>query len=503
MTPALCFEWLIQTAVAFVSTIAFAIIFHTPKKQYAFGGAPVATFTFDDNGKAIVDVTAYVKEHLGESVVFAVTAEDGSMKYLDLDMSEAGLVLLENMTSTGALTLEDGKLNVTANSVTLNHAFASGSTTIAKGQPVTISISVASVGATTYTISVDGTKYTETLTPENGKVSFTFVPDTDISVSSITVTADASGFAISRMEITSNGVAVLEAPELIMYRPDTPVCSFDGVVAFHNVEISENLIYNLYLDESKGAESVIVGGKTILISTLPEKTIAGNVYRLLSIDTVAKYSLGFEVVTVTLADGSTATYDIGIRNYLAQLLDMAKTDEEYHLASDMLSYLVASVVYFYQDVNATVSEGAERVLVSLLGDGYDEANPSALRPVQTPAYVGENSGMKGAGLNLAERPTFYFVADEAHRTETPHFFLGDTELTYTTEADGTDVYYLLAFSPCDLTETVKWTIGECSGEFNLRAYYDYAHKQNDEALIRLVERLYRYSESVNAYFATK
>jgi len=38
MTPALCFEWLIQTTVAFVSTIAFAIIFHTPKKQYVFGG---------------------------------------------------------------------------------------------------------------------------------------------------------------------------------------------------------------------------------------------------------------------------------------------------------------------------------------------------------------------------------------------------------------------------------------------------------------------------------
>ena len=38
MTPALFFEWLLQTAVAFVSTIAFAIIFHTPKKQYVFAG---------------------------------------------------------------------------------------------------------------------------------------------------------------------------------------------------------------------------------------------------------------------------------------------------------------------------------------------------------------------------------------------------------------------------------------------------------------------------------
>ena len=38
MTPALLLDWVIQTAIAFISTIAFAIIFHTPKRQYAFAG---------------------------------------------------------------------------------------------------------------------------------------------------------------------------------------------------------------------------------------------------------------------------------------------------------------------------------------------------------------------------------------------------------------------------------------------------------------------------------
>ena len=31
-------NWLFQTAVAFVSTIAFAIIFHTPRREYLFCG---------------------------------------------------------------------------------------------------------------------------------------------------------------------------------------------------------------------------------------------------------------------------------------------------------------------------------------------------------------------------------------------------------------------------------------------------------------------------------
>ena len=38
MTPEAVFDWAIQTAVAFVSTIAFAIIFHTPREQYVCAG---------------------------------------------------------------------------------------------------------------------------------------------------------------------------------------------------------------------------------------------------------------------------------------------------------------------------------------------------------------------------------------------------------------------------------------------------------------------------------
>lgn len=38
MTPEVVFDWAIQTAVAFVSTIAFAIVFHTPREQYVCAG---------------------------------------------------------------------------------------------------------------------------------------------------------------------------------------------------------------------------------------------------------------------------------------------------------------------------------------------------------------------------------------------------------------------------------------------------------------------------------
>lgn len=38
MTLSVLLDWTIQTAIAFVATIAFAIIFHSPRSQYAFAG---------------------------------------------------------------------------------------------------------------------------------------------------------------------------------------------------------------------------------------------------------------------------------------------------------------------------------------------------------------------------------------------------------------------------------------------------------------------------------
>jgi hypothetical protein len=53
-----------------------------------------------------------------------------------------------------------------------------------------------------------------------------------------------------------------------------------------------------------------------------------------------------------------------------------------------------------------------------------------------------------------------------------------------------------------IRETVTYTIGDKSGSFNLRAFYDWAkNTKGDAALAHLVERLYRYSESLNDYIA--
>jgi hypothetical protein len=166
----------------------------------------------------------------------------------------------------------------------------------------------------------------------------------------------------------------------------------------------------------------------------------------------------------------------------------------------MLSYLAASVAYFYEsDIAKVVAANAVRD--TLLGVSYDEKNPSATIGATSPVSNVADSGMMGAGMNLAERPTFYFIAAEGYENETPVFTLDGKALAYERVEEDDKVYYLLATSPIELTETVFWTIGDKSGSFNLRAYYDWAKDVKKHAtLTHLVERLWRYAESVQNYF---
>ena len=53
----------------------------------------------------------------------------------------------------------------------------------------------------------------------------------------------------------------------------------------------------------------------------------------------------------------------------------------------------------------------------------------------------------------------------------------------------------------EISEDIAYSVDgtEISGEFNIKAYYEFAKTQNDDALVSIVERLWKYSESANEY----
>ncbi|MBR2612953.1 MAG: Ig-like domain-containing protein [Clostridia bacterium] len=464
--------------------------------EQVYGAAPLADFAFDEKGDATVELATFIRENLGKKVIFVVVAEDGSLAYLNLNFALTGDALMESVTSDGEVALTDGKLNVQGTKVTFSGAFANGEGVLPKYAPICVS-AIVSDGTKTYTIKVDGTAFEKTVTPVDNKITYTFTPDADTKVSTITITASGAGFTLSSLEITSPRVANLDTPVLNLYIPTTPTYAYEGVIVSHNIVIANSLSYNLYLAKDKGITSIKVGEKVFAFDTLRDYASGATSYKIFTLDTVAKDAFVNQHIEIVLADGSVRTYEINIQRYLEQFYKNGASEEEKALAANMISYLAESAKYFYE--NTRVANAAAAVRNQVLGEDYNAKNaPETLTSLSSVALT-KDSGMQGAGLCLAERPTFYFVLADGMEDATPTFRIGDEVVSFETKVSDGKTYFILKHSPDTLYETVTYTIGDKSGAFNLRAYYDYA-KENDAPLASLIERLGAYVESVNALF---
>ena len=91
----------------------------------------------------------------------------------------------------------------------------------------------------------------------------------------------------------------------------------------------------------------------------------------------------------------------------------------------------------------------------------------------------------------------FYLADGADASKYA-FFIDGTRVKTETSADGKyidiDVY---AYALC---ETVTYTIdGVESGSFHINAYYEWSKTQNNENLVNLTARFWRYLQSARDY----
>lgn len=463
----------------------------------AYGEGAIATFTLDENGRAVIDVFEYVQSIGAEDLIFVITSEGGSAVHMQLNLSETESVEAAGALSDGTLTLDGGVLSTNGSSITFENAF--NRTTLCAGDTLAVEIVVDTDKE--YTLTVDGTGLSYTATATKGTLKFTIEANETLALSTLTLSTEESDFGVTMCTVSEAYCSVLDEPTLSLYTAAAPTLTFDGAVVGHNVVITDTLTYNVYFNTDSKIASIEFGGVSYDFNSLANKQFGEVTYKRFSFTTVAKDAFRMYSITVTLEDGSLAVYDVNIRHYLEQLYETGKDESEKTLAADMLSYLAASMIYFYTDADAGRVNGAIAVRNNVLGADYDASNPSyELDGAIAAEYT--DSGMAGAGMNLAEKPTFYFVAAKGYENETPVFMMDGEVVSFIKATEGERTIYYLSFSPIDLTGTVSWTVGDKSGAFNLRTFYDYAkNTAKDENLINLVERLYRYSESVKNYFA--
>ena len=272
----------------------------------------------------------------------------------------------------------------------------------------------------------------------------------------------------------------------------------------HSVSLYNGFLYNLYIPARGGVGEIAIGGESVSPTSLGIVFMDGDVYYRVSrwvqpIGSLEKLPL---TVALTLADGSTenAEWQVGVISYVTALIagdDAAAAT----LGREMLAYIEAAYLFFAPDSLEAAEVSA--LVREQLGEDYNSAN---MPSTDVPA-VQSTGGLDSAALLIGGTPKFVFypATDDTgallYSTDAYVFKIGDRTVSATasTDAEGR-VYITLDTYAYEMTGTVSYTVTgtDLSGEYNLKAYLEYA-RTADPALLTLVERLWKYSEAALAY----
>ena len=319
---------------------------------------------------------------------------------------------------------------------------------------------------------------------ENGSYVKLYMPAGDIAANKTIPTDNADKYFVrtGADEYMGNSYSVYSLAEK----------SINEFVPKMSLTLDRDLILNVYVPAKAFLNSFSLDGVEYADLAAPEKVTLGDAeYYLVKISLDAK-SAARDVVlraNVNIGDKSaTGTFTFSIIKYAEKILADG-SDVEKTLVKDVLSYVRAAYAYFKTEDAETVSR-----INAILGENYDENNAPAIEGSTTV----EASGLKSATFSLDGTPNMRFYLADGADASKYSFFIDGTRVKTETSADGTyidiDVY---AYALC---ETVTYTVdGVESGSFHIGAYYEWSKTQNNEALVNLVARFWKYLQSARAY----
>ena len=267
-----------------------------------------------------------------------------------------------------------------------------------------------------------------------------------------------------------------------------------------SITLGSELVYNVYVPVKDYLKSFTVDGKTYAnakIVTLDD----GNQYYHIAVPMAASEAAKSIVLKASVTIGGkdyNGTWTMSITKYAKSVIESG-TAEEVTLVKDVLAYIKAAYVYF----DADDKDEAITAIDEILGT-YERAFEKVLGETNT------EEGLKSVSIILDEKPIVRFVLPEGKTAENYTFKIGNKTLEYTTgtvTVDGKDHAYVeLKLYAYQLIGEIAYTDGTYSGSFHINSYYDFvttdeAYK-NNTALITLVEKLYNYCKSAEAYRAS-
>ena len=272
-----------------------------------------------------------------------------------------------------------------------------------------------------------------------------------------------------------------------------------------SITLSSELIYNVYIPVESALKSFALDGITYDNLATLENIVTlsdGKQYYRFEIELPASEAARNIILkAVITVDGNdyNGTFTMSIPKYSKKVLESDANQLEKTLVKDVLAYIKAAYVYFDTDDKTEVVN----VIDEILGD---YKNTFAKVEGNTDA----DDGLWGVVIVLEEKPAVRFVLPEGVTADGYTFKSGNTTLEYTvgTMSIGENTHYYAEVSlyAYQMINEITYTDGTNSGTWHINSYYDFVttddELKNDANLISLVEKLYNYCKSAEAYRAS-
>ena len=279
--------------------------------------------------------------------------------------------------------------------------------------------------------------------------------------------------------------------------------SLNDYIPKMSITLESQLVLNVYVPVNGTVKFTFNGVTYDNMSSLDVKEVNGELYYIVKV-ALPSSSAAKEiklVVTVNVGESNaTGTFTFSIPKYAKKILaDTNATEVEKTLVNDVLAYIKAAYIYFDADDKTEVVKAIDEIL-------GDYSSAFAKVEGNTDAEV----GLWGVVIVLEEKPVIRFVLPEGVTTDGYTFKAGNKTLDYTvgTQTIGGKTHYYAEVSlyAYQMINEIAYTDGTNSGTWHINSYYDFVttddeHKDNAN-LISLVEKLYNYCKSAEAYRAS-
>ena len=342
---------------------------------------------------------------------------------------------------------------------------------------------------------------------ENGNYTSLVQPTKYTSVAPKDTFINENGTTLTFVEEKADGYNTIY--ELI---PAKPEIEFNLKTS---ITLGSELVYNVYVPVSPYLTSFTLDGEEYTDLSSIENVITlsdGNNYYLIPVALKAAEAARDVVLKVNLTVDKVSysgTFTMSVPKYANKVINLeGSTDVEKTLVKDVLAYIKAAYTYFNGVDKELVSDEelatANAKIDAILGD-YS----NTFEKVAGNTNIG--NGLYAAQLILEENPIIRFYLAEGKTKDAYTFKYGNTTLAYskegTAEFNGVTYNYVdISLYAYQLIGEISYTDGTNNGTYHINSYVDFVttdenYKDNTN-LITLVEKLYNYAKSAEAYRAS-